>query len=46
MQPLMEFMSDESRVNNSEPNREALILIIRDKYKYIVMQALLVIQYV
>ena len=43
MQPLMEFMSDKSRVYNSEPTREALILVIRDKNKYIVM---LVIQYV
>ena len=46
MQPLMEFMSDKSRVYNSEPTREALILVIRDKNKYIVMQVLLVIQYV
>ena len=46
MQPLMEFISDKSRVIYSEPKREALILVIRDKYKYITMQVLFVTQHV
>ena len=47
MQPLMELMSDKSQeciimwleVNNSEPKREALILVISDEYKYIISNA-------